>query len=78
MCSAAQKADVGPMAAIAGAISHYVGQDLLRFSPEVVVENGGDIYIKSQQDRVVGIYRRRFSIESKNWAIKIPQLKVLL
>jgi ApbE superfamily uncharacterized protein (UPF0280 family) len=56
MCSAAQKADVGPMAAIAGAISHYVGQDLLRFSPEVVVENGGDIYIKSQQDRVVGIF----------------------
>lgn len=56
MCCVAQKVGVGPMAAIAGAISQYVGRDLLKFSSEVVVENGGDIYIESQQDRVVGIW----------------------
>jgi hypothetical protein len=56
MCSAAEKAGVGPMAAIAGAISEFVGRELLRFSPEVIVENGGDIFIKTQRDRIIGIF----------------------
>jgi len=56
MCYAAQMAGVGPMAAVAGAISEFVGRELLKFSDEIIVENGGDIFIKSQQDRVVGIY----------------------
>jgi len=53
---AAQRAGVGPMAAVAGAISEFVGRDLLRFSREIIVENGGDIFIKSDKDRIVGIY----------------------
>jgi ApbE superfamily uncharacterized protein (UPF0280 family) len=44
------------MAAVAGAIAEAVGSDLLRFSPEVIVENGGDIYIRSLKQRRVGIY----------------------
>ena len=56
MCYAAQMAGVGPMAAVARAISEFVGRELLKFSDEIIVENGGDIFIKSQQDRVVGIY----------------------
>ncbi len=56
MIEASQRANVGPMAAVAGAVSEYVGRGLLNFSPEVTVENGGDIFIKSSRDRVVGIY----------------------
>jgi len=56
MIEASQRANVGPMAAVAGAVSEYVGRGLLNFSPEVIVENGGDIFIKSSRDRVVGIY----------------------
>jgi ApbE superfamily uncharacterized protein (UPF0280 family) len=56
MAEAAEKAGVGPMAAVAGAIAEYVGSELLDFSPEVVVENGGDIYLKSLTDRLIGIY----------------------
>lgn len=56
MMQAAKKAGVGPMAAVAGAIAQYVGQGLLRFSREIIVENGGDIYIKSHKDRIIGIY----------------------
>jgi uncharacterized protein len=47
MLEASHRADVGPMAAVAGAMSDYVGSDLLAFSPEVIVENGGDIFLRA-------------------------------
>lgn len=56
MAEAAEKVGVGPMAAVAGAIAERVGRELLRMSPEVIVENGGDIFLKSQRKRSVGIY----------------------
>ncbi|KUO72680.1 MAG: thiamine biosynthesis protein ApbE [Clostridia bacterium BRH_c25] len=56
MCRAAQLANVGPMAAIAGAVSKYVGRHLLQFTDEVIVENGGDIYVKSKKDRRILVY----------------------
>jgi uncharacterized protein len=45
MLAAARLAGVGPMAAVAGTIAEAVGRELLRFSPEVIVENGGDLFI---------------------------------
>jgi ApbE superfamily uncharacterized protein (UPF0280 family) len=56
MSEAAYKAGVGPMAAVAGAIAEGVGRELLKFSPEVIVENGGDIFLNIQKRRMVGIY----------------------
>jgi ApbE superfamily uncharacterized protein (UPF0280 family) len=56
MLDAASRAEVGPMASVAGAIAEFVGTELLAFSPEVIVENGGDIYMKSLGKRLVGIY----------------------
>jgi len=56
MSRASQLAGVGPMAAVAGAIAEAVGKDLLPFSPEIIVENGGDIFLKISQKRLVGIY----------------------
>lgn len=56
MIEAGRKANVGPMAAVAGAIAEYVGRELLEFSPEIIVENGGDIFLKITHKRVVGIY----------------------
>jgi uncharacterized protein len=56
MAKAGSKASVGPMAAVAGAIAHFVGEELARFSTEVIIENGGDIYISSLKDRTIGIY----------------------
>ena len=44
------------MASVAGAVAEFVGNDLLPFSAEIIVENGGDIYLKSLNKRVVGIY----------------------
>lgn len=56
MAQAAAVVGVGPMAAVAGAIAEEVGNELLKFSGEVIVENGGDIFIKSSQRRRVGVY----------------------
>jgi ApbE superfamily uncharacterized protein (UPF0280 family) len=56
MIEASQKAGVGPMASVAGAIAEYVGRELLNFSLEIIVENGGDIYLKSLTKRTVGIF----------------------
>ncbi|MBN2058148.1 MAG: UPF0280 family protein [Candidatus Saganbacteria bacterium] len=56
MASAARRAKVGPMAAVAGAIAEFVGRDLLAFTEEIIVENGGDIFLKISQPRKVGIF----------------------
>jgi len=56
MIEAGNHAGVGPMAAVAGAIAEYVGQELLAFSPEIIVENGGDIFLKILRKRTVGIF----------------------
>jgi len=56
MCDAAEKAGVGPMAAVAGAVSEMVGTELMNCSKEIIIENGGDIFIKSNVIRKVGIY----------------------
>lgn len=56
MIRASHLTGVGPMAAIAGAMAEWVFKDLLPFSNEVIVENGGDIYLATSKERTVGIY----------------------
>lgn len=71
MAEAAEKAGVGPMAAVAGAVAEYVGRELLPFSREVIVENGGDIYLKTQKTRSIGIYAGASSPFTGKLALKI-------
>lgn len=58
MADAAKKAGVGPMAAVAGIFSEIIGQELLQnFSiNELVIENGGDIYLSIQNPLVMSIF----------------------
>lgn len=56
MARVAEMAGVGPMAAVAGAMAEAVGKDLLPLSPEVIIENGGDIFLSTEKSRTVGIY----------------------
>ncbi len=65
MAEAGRKAGVGPMAAVAGAIAESVGSELLAFSAEVIVENGGDIYLKSAGKRLIGIYAGKSPLTGK-------------
>ncbi len=65
MAEAAKEAGVGPMASVAGAIAEYVGKELLPFSSEVIVENGGDIFLKTLKRRMIGIYAGESSFTGK-------------
>jgi ApbE superfamily uncharacterized protein (UPF0280 family) len=57
MAAAARKANVGPMAAVAGAIAQYVGKDLLKKGCcDIMVENGGDVFIKMRRPVYVGVF----------------------
>lgn len=57
MARVSKKANVGPMAAVAGAICQFLSKDLARLGcKEIIIENGGDIYIRSAKERLIGIY----------------------
>lgn len=56
MLKAANVANVGPMAAVAGAIAEFVGWDILNESQNVIIENGGDIFIKTVKDITIGVF----------------------
>ena len=56
MADATREVGVGPMAAVAGAIAERVGKELLPHSDEVIVENGGDIFLKTLKERFIGVY----------------------
>jgi uncharacterized protein len=49
-------AGVGPMASVAGAIAEFTGNELLAYSKQIIAENGGDIFIKSDKARTAAIY----------------------
>ncbi|MCX5857839.1 MAG: UPF0280 family protein [Deltaproteobacteria bacterium] len=56
MLKVAHSAGVGPMAAVAGAMAQFVGRDLLSHTPNVIVENGGDIFLKCEDNIKIGIF----------------------
>lgn len=56
MASAGRLAGVGPLAAVAGVVADRVGEVLREHSPNVIVENGGDIYLLSERRRTIGLY----------------------
>lgn len=47
---------VGPMASVAGAIAQHVGRGLLRDTSQVIVENGGDIFIAVRRPATIAVF----------------------
>jgi len=58
-------AGVGPMAGVAGAIAEYIGKALLENCSEVIIENGGDIFIKTNEEKKLGIYAGNSPLSGK-------------
>ena len=56
---------VGPMASVAGAISEFVGYDLLDQTENLIIENGGDIFIRSKNKLTVSIYAGESTLSYK-------------
>lgn len=71
MEEASRKAGVGPMAAVAGALAEFVGRELMVNSREVIVENGGDIFLKTLKERAIGVYAGEESPFTGRLAIEV-------
>lgn len=67
MMLAGEIAGVGPMAAVAGVISEMVGRHLLTIDGvhEVIIENGGDIFLCREKDSTVAIYAGESPLSGK-------------
>lgn len=71
MAEAAEKANIGPMAAVAGAVAECLGRDLLNKGyKDVIIENGGDIFLKTRRTCTIGVYAGRAKLWNK-LALKI-------
>lgn len=55
MARAARICNVGPMAAVAGAVAQAVADHFQPLSPDFLVENGGDLYIHSTRERLAAL-----------------------
>jgi len=73
MAAAAAKVGVGPMAAVAGAIAEAVGTDLLQIVDDVVVENGGDVFVRTRTTRTVGLYAGRSTLTGRLALVVEPE-----
>jgi len=65
MINASAKVHVGPMAAVAGAIAQHVGEGLLNLTDQVIVENGGDIFLKASRPVTVSIFAGRSPLSGR-------------
>jgi ApbE superfamily uncharacterized protein (UPF0280 family) len=66
MLYASREVGVGPMAAVAGVIAEAVGQGLQALGiSELIVENGGDLYVARQQECTVAIFAGESPLSGK-------------
>jgi len=74
MAEAARKAGVGPMAAVAGAFSEILGNDLMdRFKiNELAIENGGDIFLVLTDSLIMSVFAGNDPLSGKV-GIQIPK-----
>jgi ApbE superfamily uncharacterized protein (UPF0280 family) len=59
------------MAAVAGAIAESVGASLQAFSRNVIVENGGDVFLATERETTVGVFAGKSPL-SMQLGLRIP------
>lgn len=68
-------AEIGPMSSVAGSVSQICLEYLEKYGTKYsILENGGDIALKSNKDLILGIYAGK-SIFSNNIALKLKSKK---
>lgn len=77
MIEATRGVGVGPMASVAGAIAQYVAKGLHQWSDQVIVENGGDIFLKANRPVTVSILAGESPLSGKIGVV-IPKEKMPL
>ncbi len=71
MIDVTRKIGVGPMASVAGAIAQHVAIGLLKFTEQVIVENGGDIFLQANRPVTVSIFAGSSPL-SERFGLLIP------
>lgn len=71
MVRASAAVGVGPMATVAGAISEYVGRDIEGLTDDFIIENGGDIYLRTSVQRTILVHAGA-SPFSEHIGIRLP------
>jgi uncharacterized protein len=77
MIERTREVGVGPMAAVAGAIAEYVGKRLLTKTNQVIVENGGDLFLKADRPVTVSIFAGTSPLSEKIGLVISPKLMPL-
>lgn len=70
MLQAALVCQVGPMAAVAGAVAQATADHFASLSPDFLVENGGDLYMHSTRERLVGLLAK--PVQGARLALRLP------
>ncbi|MCD5414040.1 MAG: UPF0280 family protein [Clostridiales bacterium] len=70
MKKASRQCNVGPMATIAAAVSMYISKDIVNKNTDLIIENGGDIFVKTSKERRILIHAGN-SLLSDRLSIKI-------
>ena len=65
MIDASATIGVGPMACVAGAMAEFVGKDIEEYSEEYILENGGDISLRTGRERTVVIHANKSAYSGK-------------
>jgi len=71
MIRSAGKVNVGPMASVAGAVAQHVAEGLLHLTNQVIVENGGDIFLKADRSLTVSVFAGTSPL-SERFGLLIP------
>jgi len=73
MISKSKICGVGPMASVAGAVAEFVGYDLLGLTKNLIIENGGDIFLQSEKKVTVGFFAGESALSYKLKVIIKPE-----
>lgn len=74
MMEASRRVQVGPMAAVAGAIAEGVGRGLLKYDSEVIVENGGDLFFRCQTEMTIGLFAGKSPMSGRiGWRVNAEE-----
>jgi ApbE superfamily uncharacterized protein (UPF0280 family) len=77
MIECTREVGVGPMASVAGAIAGHVGRHLLKKTSQVIVENGGDLFLKANRPVTVSLYAGTSPLSEKIGLVIPPRLMPL-
>ncbi len=73
MYLASERTGTGPFASVAGAIAQMTGIELMNYTKEIIIENGGDIWMSLIEPAVVQIHSDNAEFDGKTGLLISPE-----